>query len=148
MSADVPPTLGKRIADRRESKGWTQKELAQRAGISVTFLSEIENDRRGIGSETLLNIADALGASLDYLVRGEVRGAPARRPLVIPPELTDAADENGWSLGQTKDLLRAREIVLARRSRNAEANAEAASLSKEDWVELFKRLGFAGEQAR
>jgi transcriptional regulator with XRE-family HTH domain len=148
MATDVPPTLGKRIADGRERKGWTQKNLAQRAGISVTFLSEIENDRRGIGSETLLSIADALGTSLDYLVRGEVRTAPARRPLVIPPDLMEAADENGWTLGQTKDLLRTREIVLARRSRNGEADRDVRSLSKEEWVELFKRLGFADEPPR
>src|SRR5918997_4265935 len=140
MSPDPPPTLGKRIVDGRERKGWTQKDLAHRAGISVTFLSEIENDRRGIGSETLLNIADALGTSLDYLVRGEVHAAPPRRPLVIPPELTEAADENGWTLGQTRDLLRAREIVLARRSRNGEADRDVGSVSKEEWVELFNRL--------
>jgi transcriptional regulator with XRE-family HTH domain len=148
MPPDVPPTLGKRIVDCRERRGWKQKDLAQRAGISVTFLSEIENDRRGIGSEALLNIADALGASLDYLVRGEVGSAPPRRPLVVPPELAEAADENGWTLGQAKDLLRAREIVLARRSRGGEADRDVRTLSKEEWVALFERLGFADESTR
>jgi transcriptional regulator with XRE-family HTH domain len=135
-----PGTLGRRIAECRERKGWKQKDLAERAGISVAFLSEIENDRRGIGAQSLLDIADALGASLDYLQRGEVQPQPVRRSLVIPSELAEAADEKGWSTGHTMDLLRAREIVRARRSRGGDADRDANDLTKEEWVEFYKRL--------
>lgn len=62
--------LGSRIATSRAARRMTQVELARRAQISPTFVSELENDRRIPGAETLLHIADALGCSLDYLVRG------------------------------------------------------------------------------
>src|SRR6266849_438468 len=60
-------TLGKRIAALRERRGLLQKDLADRADLSVSFVSEIENDKRNIGTEALLRIAEVLGASLDYL---------------------------------------------------------------------------------
>lgn len=148
MQSDIPGTRGKRIAECRDRKGWTQKELAQRAGISAAFLSEIENDRRGIGADALLEIADALGASLDYLMRGEVQSQSVRRSLVVPPELAEAADEQGWSTGHTMDLLRTREIVRARRSKGGEADREAADLTKAEWIEQYRRMGFTDDDAR
>ena len=49
--------LGERIKARRIELGWTQDVLAQKAGISKGFLSDVENGKRSIGAETLLDIA-------------------------------------------------------------------------------------------
>jgi len=48
--------MGKRIAQRREEGGMTQKQLADRAGISVTFLSEVENGKRNISMGKLCRL--------------------------------------------------------------------------------------------
>lgn len=37
--------IGKRIQLARQSKGITQEKLAEKAGISVVYLSKIENGR-------------------------------------------------------------------------------------------------------
>jgi transcriptional regulator with XRE-family HTH domain len=133
------PGLGKRIAELRERRGWTQRKLAEEAKITPTFLSEIENGKRNIGSDVLLRIADALHASLDYLASGEE--APRRaQPLVIPPELALAAEEAGWSLGHTADLLKTRSMVAARRARTEGAIKENAVWSKDDWLRFHARL--------
>ena len=139
MDSPVPPTLGRRVADCRDRRGWTQKHLADQAGLSVTFVSEIENDRRAPGTDALLRLADALGASLDYLVKG-VTAAPTQRPLVIPPELAAVGDEDGWSLRETGDVLKFRRMVLARRSPGGEHDDPDRSLSKEEWRALYRRL--------
>ncbi len=135
----VPPTVGGRIAECRERRGWTQRRLAEVAGISVTFLSELENDKRTMGADVILRIADALGVSVDYLLKGEVEPARPRRPLVLPPELTEAAEERGWPLGETVDTLKARQLVVARRSRDAEDRPDR-DLSKQEWIDLHDRL--------
>jgi transcriptional regulator with XRE-family HTH domain len=101
-----PATLGRRIADCREHLGWTQKTLADKAQLSVTFISEIENDRRAPGTDALLAVAEALGASLDYLVKGIVEAERPQRSLVLPPELAEIVEENGCSLGVARDLLK------------------------------------------
>lgn len=138
MSSAAPATLGRRIADCREHLGWTQRHLAGEAGLSVTFVSEVENDRRTPGGETLLRIANALGASLDYLVKGVVDPEPSRRPLVIPPELQEAAEERGWSVSDTSDLLKFRAMVVARRSRGGELDDPDRALTKQEWQKLFE----------
>lgn len=135
-------TTGGRIAFLREKRKWTQKRLAQEASISVTFLSEIENDKRTMGSEVLLNIADALGASLDYIIKGEASGgqSPPQVPISVPPELNQAAESEGWSYPRTKVLLDAKRSVLARRSKEGQIVSSADEWTKQQWVELYKRL--------
>lgn len=137
MDSPIPATLGRRIADCRERRGWTQKKLAEAAELSVTFLSEVENDRRSPGSDALLRLADALGASLDYLVKGIVDAEPTKRPLVIPPELANLAEEQGWSVSETSDLLKFHRMVLARRSRGQGTDDSESSPTREEWRKLY-----------
>lgn len=137
MPPTVPQTLGRRVADCRERLGWKQKTLAEKAGLSVTFVSEVENDRRVPGTEALLSLANALGSSLDYLVKGAADAPPPKRSLVIPPELSEAAEEGHWSLPVASDLVRWRDMVVARRSRGGEADEAGRTLSKEDWKEMY-----------
>jgi transcriptional regulator with XRE-family HTH domain len=135
---DAAPELGKRITELRERRGWTQKQLAEKAGFSVAFLSEIENGKRNVSSAKLLRIADELGASLDYLMRGEQAEVRERRPVEVPPELDDAAREQGWSYEQTWAVLQARQLVRARRS--PKGTEVPQQYSKEDWIDLYRRL--------
>ena len=55
------PTVGSRIKRRRETLGWTQDELAKKANISKSFLSDLENGKRNVGADKLLDIARARG---------------------------------------------------------------------------------------
>ena len=111
------PRAGDRIRTARERRRWTQEQLAGAAGISKGFLSDIENDKRNISSESALRLADALGISLDYLVRGESgERERQRRPVSIPPELSKVAEELELSYRDTLTLLEAHEAVVARRS--------------------------------
>jgi transcriptional regulator with XRE-family HTH domain len=133
------PGLGKRIAELRERRGRLQKELAETAGLSVSFLSEVENDRRTPGAEVLLRIADALGASLDYLLRGE-DSRPEPKPVTIPPSLQEAAEQERWSYTLTADLLRAQATVVARRTPGGRGERPAVKWTKDDWIRLHQAL--------
>ena len=55
-------SLGNRIAYFRRQAGMTQQQLAERAGISLGFLSQVEapNMAMGVSLTTLFSIADAL----------------------------------------------------------------------------------------
>jgi transcriptional regulator with XRE-family HTH domain len=54
-------TTGEVIRMLRELKGWTQRELAERCGISVTNLSLLERERVDIGKKRAERIAKAFG---------------------------------------------------------------------------------------
>lgn len=71
-----PATPGERIRYLRLRERMTQQELASAADISVTYLSEIENNHRtNIGMKILASVASKLDASLDWIVGGETEGA-------------------------------------------------------------------------
>jgi len=129
-------TTGDRIRERREDRGWTQEKLADEAGISKGFLSDLENNKRNVSAEYALRIANALGVSLDYLIRGEVTQRDVERsPVSIPPELSAAAQELNLSYAETLTLLDAHEaVVFRRRLRGSPAQ------TAEDWKRLHEAI--------
>ena len=52
-------TTGEVIRMLRELKGWTQKTLAEKSGISVTNLSLLENEKIDIGKKRAEQLAKA-----------------------------------------------------------------------------------------
>ena len=52
-------STGEVIRMLRELKGWTQKTLTERSGISVTNLSLLENDKVDIGKKRAEQLAKA-----------------------------------------------------------------------------------------
>lgn len=59
--------LGKRIRQERTKQGITQEQLAEKADISLNFMSLIENGKN-MSVQTLINIAKALDVSIDFLL--------------------------------------------------------------------------------
>ena len=56
--------IGKRIQKSRQEKGITQEKLAERVGISIVYLSKIENGRVYPTLEMLSNICTELDMNL------------------------------------------------------------------------------------
>jgi len=71
-TADVPSlaeVVSKRVRSLRERMGWSQSELARRAGIGVSTLSDIESGRSAPRLETVVALANALGVPLETFLR-------------------------------------------------------------------------------
>ena len=128
-------TVGERIKLVREARGWTQEKLADEAKISRGFLSEVEKHGKNISLDLLLRIATALGASVGYLATGDGDQPGERKPIMIPPELSQAAEEMHLSYPETIDLLEAYNSVVARRS-----NRSKGTMSTKDWKDLHAAL--------
>ena len=128
-------TVGERIREVREARGWTQEKLAEEAKISKGFLSEVENKGKNISLDLLLRIGAALGASVAYLASGEGEEPITRKPVMIPRELSEAAEHLHLTYQETIDLLEAYNSVVARRS-----NRSKGTMSVDDWRELHKAL--------
>ncbi len=61
--------LGKNLKLLREKNNMTQQQLADSVGVSRPFITDIENDKKTAKVQTLINIANALGCTLDELVK-------------------------------------------------------------------------------
>lgn len=61
--------LGARIRAYRKALNMTQEELAEKAEISLSFLGHLERGARQPSLETLVTLANALGASTDSLLQ-------------------------------------------------------------------------------
>jgi transcriptional regulator with XRE-family HTH domain len=70
--------MGVRLARLRQLRGWSQVQLARRAGLTAHGISQIESGRRdgwGMELETAWRLAWALGTSIDMLAGiPELRG--------------------------------------------------------------------------
>lgn len=60
--------LRKNIINLRESRNWSQAELARRLKMNNTILNKIETGNRKVSSFELDQIAEIFGVSADYLL--------------------------------------------------------------------------------
>lgn len=64
--------LGRRMKDKRENLGYTQKEVADRIGIARTTYAMYESESRDPDTKTLESLADFYNVSTDYLLGRDV----------------------------------------------------------------------------
>mgnify|MGYP003463155486 FL=1 len=63
-------TIGQRIKIARSFQNINQVELAEKAGLAKSFLSEVESDKKSITAKSLLKICNALGFSPNWILTG------------------------------------------------------------------------------
>ena len=75
MSEGSSETFGARLRRLREARGWTQTDLAQRAGLNQQMVNRLE---RGVSQQLLVQtleaLADAFGVTLDCLWGRTIEG--------------------------------------------------------------------------
>lgn len=84
--SEIGKRLGRRIRELRTqgTERWTQEDLAERAKISVSFLSMIERGERVAHVETLAALSQALGVTLAELFVGADDTAPPDADVLRP----------------------------------------------------------------
>lgn len=61
-------SIGARVAQFRKDKGMTQKELAERLGVSQPVVSDYENDVIRLRADVVVELAKLLGATTDEIL--------------------------------------------------------------------------------
>ena len=71
VQTDIGVTIGENIAGARKALGWKQAELAERSGLSRSYIARIESfNAANVWSSTLHAIAAALGVPTFMLMLG------------------------------------------------------------------------------
>lgn len=72
--------LGKRIREYRKKMNWTQEQLSENAGISLSFLGHIERGSRKASIETIVSLSNAMKVSPHYLLQDSLDNELAGMP--------------------------------------------------------------------
>lgn len=137
-------SVGERLRYVRTQRGLSLDALAHQSGVSKSFLWGVENDKSGISGERLLQVANVLGASLDYLLRGvRTPGMEQPQAIEIPRELGEFAEEQHLTYRQTLALLEINRSLVARRR-----GGGRPQMTKHDWERLYEGVkSFLEEKA-
>ncbi|MBR2743257.1 MAG: helix-turn-helix transcriptional regulator [Clostridia bacterium] len=57
--------------------GYTREQFAEKLGVSVSYLAELERGRTGISVKLLIKVCNVLGLSADYILFGAERDSDA-----------------------------------------------------------------------
>ena len=66
---DLKATFGQNVKTRRESRGWSQEILAEKARVSKNTISDIETGQKFARAETLISLAKALETAVYELLK-------------------------------------------------------------------------------
>jgi len=80
--------IGGRIKEARLGKKMTQVQLAEAAGISVSFLSNIELGTQSMNIRTLIAISNVLDVSTDWILKNDTSAAAA----IVRDEIQEELD--------------------------------------------------------
>lgn len=71
MNADsrtLTRAFGRVVAQARRDAGWTQEELAHRAGVHRTYVGDLENGRKSPTLDVVETLASAFGRPAHELI--------------------------------------------------------------------------------
>ena len=63
-------SFGEAVKNRRRKLGYTQKYISEFMGVSISFLSDLENGKKTIELEKALAVANLLGLDIELNERG------------------------------------------------------------------------------
>ncbi len=75
---DLTSTLATMVRRHRSKAGWTQEELADRVGLSVRYIGEIERRQASPTVSVLGRLANAFGIDPAELLKPVRRQKPSR----------------------------------------------------------------------
>ncbi len=98
----------RRLVERREAAGLTGKEAAALAGVSNSYVSNLENGYATPGAvEFIASLARAYGTSIDYLLGLTEDSRPPTGSDALEPSM-----ESAWRALQTLSPARRNELLL------------------------------------
>ncbi|MCK1623378.1 cupin domain-containing protein [Bradyrhizobium sp. 160] len=82
-SMDPEAAVGGQIRELRKIKKLTLTQLAQAAGISVGYLSQIERNQSKLPIGILKKLSDVLGVHMNWFFNGNLQAAPDERDVIV-----------------------------------------------------------------
>lgn len=68
--------MGQRFREAREAKGWTREKLAEKIGLSVQFIADLELGNSGIRLDRFATLCQLLNVNAHTILFGDIEQLP------------------------------------------------------------------------
>ena len=103
--SDIDKNFGKILRDFRVKNKLTQEQLSEKLGISLKYISRIENGNNGVKTQTLINYMNILGITPNTIYASFITDKEAAKNIEIPEKLALLSDEKKDFINSMIDLL-------------------------------------------
>ncbi|NLD87085.1 MAG: helix-turn-helix transcriptional regulator [Clostridiales bacterium] len=105
-------TFSEKVKFRRESMGYSQRQLAELVGVTTKVITGYEKDYSRPRGTTAHKLAKALGVSVAYLINDEI--TDPLYELDMAPYVEETREKMGYSAGkEVNELLRSNMALFA-----------------------------------
>jgi XRE family transcriptional regulator, regulator of sulfur utilization len=84
MSESIASCLATNLRSIRESRGWSQQQLADNSGVPRPTVAHLESGDGNPTLSVLMRVAKALGVSIEHLVRSAAKGLEILEGEALP----------------------------------------------------------------
>lgn len=103
--SDIDKNFGKILRDFRVKNKLTQEQLSEKLGISLKYISRIENGNNGVKTQTLINYMNILGITPNTIYASFITNKEAAKNIEISEKLALLSDEKKDFINSMIDLL-------------------------------------------
>lgn len=106
LKSDVDKTFGKILRDYRLKNKLTQEQLSEKVGISLKYISRIENGSSGVKTQTLINYMNILGITPNILYKEFMTDKKIQAQMELSEKSSTLSEEKLLFLNSIIDLLK------------------------------------------
>ncbi len=104
--SDIDKKFGKILRDFRLKNELTQEQLSERLGISLKYISRIENGNNGVKTQTLINYMNILGIMPNTIYSPFITNQENAKNIEISEKIISLSEDKKDFLNSIIDLLK------------------------------------------
>ena len=102
---EIDQVLGKILKKYRMRNRMTQEQLSEKLGISLKYISRIENGNNGVKTQTLINYMNILGITPNTIYASFISNIDTIKDIEISEKISSLSDEKKNFINSVLDLL-------------------------------------------
>lgn len=104
--SDIDKNFGKILRDFRIKNKLTQEQLSEKLGISLKYISRIENGNNGVKTQTLINYMNILGITPNTIYASFITNQDVIKNIEISEKISSLSEDKKEFLNSIIDLLK------------------------------------------
>jgi len=104
--SDIDKVFGKILREFRDKSGLTQEQLSEKLGISLKYISRIENGNNGIKTQTLIKYMNILGITPNIIYKDFLTNPEVKKDIELAEKINSLSDEKKTFIASIIDLLK------------------------------------------